>query len=146
MQLPPEASRLLREQKLCVLCTSAQDLPHASLMAFTYLPEEKVVIFATRRETTKSENITRNPRVALLVFGGIEEAGVSLSCTIEGTAHFVPDAQAEVYRAVHHRRHPNLPSFTEESDVAFVRVVFDRVTLADKQDRVRVFPGCEGTG
>ncbi len=140
MEVPREVAELLAEQRLCVLCTSSRDRPHASLMAFTYLPEEGAALLATRRDTRKSENMESNPRVSLLVFRANADVATALSCTISGTAAFIPDEEGEMYRELHRRRHPGTPSFTKDEALTFVRVIFDGISLVDAEDRVRRFP------
>ena len=40
MNIPREVADLLLEQRLCALSTCFEDRPHASLMTYTYVPEE----------------------------------------------------------------------------------------------------------
>ncbi len=139
MKIPVEVTQLLCDQRLGVLCTSFDHQPHASLMAFTYLPDEQAVLLATRRDTTKSQNIERNPRVSFLVFRSPTRSEAGCSCTLSGAARFIPEDAASQYRKRHQERHPNLPAFTTRDLLTLVRIDVKRISFADAEDRVRVF-------
>jgi hypothetical protein len=71
-------------------------------MNFTYVREEEVIVLSTRRNTKKFEQITENPKVAVLVHdfphnnvqnsattstdGGCGYQGKSWSITLNGTS------------------------------------------------------------
>lgn len=56
-----------RISRLCFLATQSNGEPHLSLMNFTYVQEEEVIVLSTRRNTKKFEQITESPKVAVLI-------------------------------------------------------------------------------
>ncbi|ANZ75953.1 BA75_02594T0 [Komagataella pastoris] len=78
---PPQVLQLLKSAKYIHLGTSADDIPHVSLMNYTYVsPEEvlkegfplsdsshSVIILTTDKDTVKYNNMRANPSVSILV-------------------------------------------------------------------------------
>jgi nitroimidazol reductase NimA-like FMN-containing flavoprotein (pyridoxamine 5'-phosphate oxidase superfamily) len=59
--------RLLKENHLCVLATSADNVPHCSLMTYVTSETGDRVYMLTRRGSKKYTNLTANPQVSLLI-------------------------------------------------------------------------------
>ena len=64
--LPSEVVDLLNISKLCFLATVSGSEPHLSLMNFTYYQPDEVLIFTTRRDTKKFQQIQDCANVAVL--------------------------------------------------------------------------------
>ena len=58
---------LFASQKLAVLATQSGGQPHGCLVAFAYTTDLKNLMFATRRDTRKFQDIEKSPLVAMLV-------------------------------------------------------------------------------
>jgi len=56
---------LLKKTNLCQLSCSDDENCHNSLMAFTYLPED-IIILTSRKDTKKYRLIKKNPNVSIL--------------------------------------------------------------------------------
>jgi len=67
MPIPEEMARMIRERDLCVLATSAGDVPHASLMSYAVEPDLQYIHMATPANSRKWANLKRNPNMALLI-------------------------------------------------------------------------------
>lgn len=67
MPFPEEMARMIRERDLCVLATSAGDVPHASLMSYAVEPDLQYIHMATPANSRKWANLKRNPNMALLI-------------------------------------------------------------------------------
>lgn len=66
--LPEPVTKLLRSTHYMHLGTCRDNVPHVSLMNYTYLHQDgDYVIFATPRDSTKYTNIAANPHVSVLV-------------------------------------------------------------------------------
>jgi nitroimidazol reductase NimA-like FMN-containing flavoprotein (pyridoxamine 5'-phosphate oxidase superfamily) len=130
MNLPQSINSLLEGEKICFLATSQEDQPHLSMMNFTYLPAEELIILSTRRNTRKFFNMQKNSAVALLVYR------MPLSCTILGRAKIEEGEQAEHYRALHLARHKNMRQFISGPEIAVVTVRIEQAMTADLQDEV----------
>jgi nitroimidazol reductase NimA-like FMN-containing flavoprotein (pyridoxamine 5'-phosphate oxidase superfamily) len=58
---------MVRDHHTCVLATVSEGRPHCSLMAYVADDACEEIYMATPRATTKYKNLTRNPRVSLLI-------------------------------------------------------------------------------
>lgn len=67
MPIPEEMARMIRERDLCVLATSAGDVPHASLMSYAVEPDLQYIHMATPANSRKWANLKKNPNMALLI-------------------------------------------------------------------------------
>lgn len=104
--LDERVARMLESTSLCYLSTFSLDSagepsPHLSLMRFTYVRGEEVVLVSTKRRTKKYAQMCNSPSIAILVHDfpevgrpGTGEAarrpGGSLSITLSGTVRAAP--------------------------------------------------------
>lgn len=72
--LPSEVVACLENARFLHLATSADNVPHVSLMNYTYLPDSPftprgvpVIVMTTNPASRKAENLVGNPNVSLLV-------------------------------------------------------------------------------
>ena len=67
--LPEAVTNLLRSTRYIHLATCRDNIPHVSLMIFTYYRDEAndYILFSTPKNTTKYQNIVANPNVSMLV-------------------------------------------------------------------------------
>ncbi|ODV79137.1 uncharacterized protein CANTADRAFT_51664 [Suhomyces tanzawaensis NRRL Y-17324] len=68
-ELPGSVTNLLKSTRFIHLATCKDNVPHVSLMNYTYYhgSEGDYIIISTPKKTTKYENIVANPIVSLLV-------------------------------------------------------------------------------
>ncbi|KAL2117772.1 hypothetical protein VTJ04DRAFT_7432 [Mycothermus thermophilus] len=70
--LPPEVVQCLENARFLHLATCSDNIPHVSLMNYTYLPSSPysrspVIIMTTNPSSKKMNNLAANPNVSLLV-------------------------------------------------------------------------------
>lgn len=67
--LPESVTSLLKSTRFVHLATCQNNIPHVSLMNYTYYRDSETdyIIITTPKNTTKYENILANPNVSLLV-------------------------------------------------------------------------------
>ncbi|AEO65624.1 fb0fcae3-ff52-42bf-9e7d-9158462c7b61 [Thermothielavioides terrestris] len=70
--LPPEVVQCLENARFLHLATCSDNIPHVSLMNYTYLPSSRysrspVIIMTTNPASKKMNNLEANPNVSLLV-------------------------------------------------------------------------------
>jgi nitroimidazol reductase NimA-like FMN-containing flavoprotein (pyridoxamine 5'-phosphate oxidase superfamily) len=70
--LPTEVVQCLENARFLHLATCADNVPHVSLMNYTYLPsspysQSPVIIMTTNPASKKMNNLANNPNVSLLV-------------------------------------------------------------------------------
>jgi len=139
--LPPVVQKLLSQCRLAYLSTvdSTSQSSHLSLMRFTYLKDEEVIIMSTNTQTKKFTMIQEQRGVALLVhdFGTGDVASGEYSITLNGQCSIVDDKEtAERYRAAHLRHNPDYPQFIVGDDVAILCVNVSSARICNIDDRV----------
>ncbi len=116
---------LLASQKLAVLATHSEGQPYGSLVSFVSTPDMKQLLFATTRSTRKYENLTSDPRVALLIDNrshqdsDIHEA---TAATATGPAEELAGEERERFQRLYLERHPYLEDFVSSPTCALLRV------------------------
>jgi general stress protein 26 len=123
--------RLLSMSEVCQLATVRPDqTPHLCLMRFTYA--ENLLVFTTRRDTEKFENLQSRPHIAA-IFHDIK----SVSVTVYGRLQVEEDPErAERLRAVHAEKNPAYLQFIVGDDIAVMSVDIERVRICNIDDRV----------
>lgn len=137
MTLPTEILSLLKSENFCFLATSYQDHPHVSLMNFTYLEDEGLIIISSRRDTTKVSHIRKNPDVAVLLYNLGTEGKMPVSCTIYGTATEVSSDRSHLYREKHYKKHAHMGKFIVGENISVITIRINSTSLSDVEDRVR---------
>ena len=139
MNIPHEILNLLKTQKFCSLATCYQDEPHVSLMNFTYLAEEELIILSSREDTTKVRQIKKSPSVAILLFSLGGEGKLPLSCTLYGTASVISPDKEKFYRENHFRKNPDMGKFIMEENICVMTVSIRKAVLSDVEDSLRTW-------
>ena len=67
MQLRQKIADLLSKEKLAVLASWDGKQPYNTLVAFIFTEDLKSILFATREDTQKYQNIAKYPYVSLLI-------------------------------------------------------------------------------
>lgn len=125
---------LLREKDLCVLGTSAGGVPLCSLMAYVTDEDCTGLYMATMKNTTKYANLSKNPRVSLLVDtrddAAGEKTGATQALTVAGRCEVLDETEerARAHAALLDR-HPSLREVLEHPDTAILRVHFESFLL-----------------
>lgn len=130
---------LLRTEKLCFLATSHQDRPHVSLMNFTYLAEDELIVLSSRSDTTKVKNIEKNAEVALLLYNLGNDNEMTVSCTLFGTATILSPDTDRHYRELHYKNHPDMGTFIQGNNIAILAVKINKASLSDIEDNVQTW-------
>lgn len=131
-QVRHRLERLLFEQPLGVLATSAEETVHASLVAFAATGDLMEIVFATDRGTRKYELLQSNPRAALLVDDRCNEVcdfQDACAVTARGTAGEVEEDRREELRKLFLDEHPHLNEFVSEPSCALMRLAVEAYDL-----------------
>ncbi|MBN1106112.1 MAG: pyridoxamine 5'-phosphate oxidase family protein [Deltaproteobacteria bacterium] len=119
--------QLLREKDICVLATASENRPHCSLMAYVTDDLCRKIYMVTVRESTKYRNLTRNPRVSLLMdtreeHSGPKRAGAQ-ALTVSGRFQEIEDhTELDAVRLRLLNRHPHLRELVERQDAVIFAV------------------------
>lgn len=136
MEIPAQLLQLLEREKFCFLATSYENHPHISLMNFTYLPEEKLIILSSRANTTKVKYMKKNPSVALLLYSLDTEGQPPVSCTLYGTAQVVNPEKDRLFKESHYGKHRDMGNFIHGENISVITVRIEHAALSDLDDRV----------
>ena len=113
---PPVVKDVLERCKLAYLATvdRENDTSHLSLMRFTYLAEDGVIVMSTNMKTKKFSMLQKQTGVALLVtdfdqFDDRKCTGAAI--TLNGRCYIVePGPEAERFRQAHREQTQDIPS------------------------------------
>ena len=127
---------LLRDKDLCVLATAAGGVPHCSLMAYVTNEDGTALYMATMKNTTKYANLSKNPRLSLLVDtrddAAGEKTGATQALTVEGRCEVLDETgeRARAHAALLDR-HPALQEVLEHPDTGILRIHIESFLLLD---------------
>jgi len=123
---------LLIGQPLSVLATYGPEGPHASLLAFAATDECGEVVFVTPRKTRKYVNLRAEGRAALLIDNRTNaptDFADAMAATASGPVQEITGAERAPYARVFLQRHPDLVSFLESTEVAFLKMTVERYSV-----------------
>ncbi len=120
---------LLTSQRLAVLASTGEDHPYCSLMAFAVSDDLKYLLVATKRRTTKFQNMQRHPRVSLLIDNRrnqVDDFQQAVAVTVLATAGEVSAEEREQCLNLYLFKHPYMRSFCADPDCALLKLTVDR--------------------
>jgi nitroimidazol reductase NimA-like FMN-containing flavoprotein (pyridoxamine 5'-phosphate oxidase superfamily) len=116
---------LCTSQKLAVVSTQSDGQPYASLVAFVAGDDLRHIYFITARTTRKFANLTREPRVAVLINSSTNEESdfhEAVSITVTGTAEEISGLEREKILTRYLSKHPYLEDFARSPSCALIQV------------------------
>lgn len=116
---------LLDSERLSVLSTQKGGQPYASLVAFTVTDDLRQIVFMTPSTTRKYDNLTANPKVAMLVNNSRnkpDDITNAVSLTAIGTAIVAEGDHKKRLSALYIDRHPHLKEFVMSPTTACISV------------------------
>lgn len=128
-----DIQKMISENKVCVMATVANDVPHCSLMSYATGDDCREIYMATLKNTRKYRNLIANPSVSLLIdtrdAGG---QGKTRALTVSGVFQAVEDDEkiAEI-RKILLGKHPGLENFFNDPDVRMVVIRATSLQLLD---------------
>ena len=116
---------LCTSQKLAVVSTHSDGQPYASLVAFVASDDLRHIFFVTARTTRKFANLTKYPRVAVLINSSTNEEAdfhEAVSITVTGIAEEIKDSERQNILKLYLSKHPYLDDFARSPSCALIRV------------------------
>lgn len=135
MAIPKKIVSLLEKSTVCFLATSLHDQPHLSLMNFTFLPSEELLILSSRKDTKKFHNILNNPQAALLVYE-TDPGQEPLSCTIFGRINIESGEKEAYYRSLHANQNQAMSQFITGPSIYIMTMKIEQAAVTDLADKV----------
>jgi uncharacterized pyridoxamine 5'-phosphate oxidase family protein len=131
---------VLKLNKFAVLATEGNGQPHTSLIAITPFENFRQLTFATYRNTLKYRNLVNNSKVAVLIesrdvnINGLQK---SIVLTIIGHTEEISITENGAAYKAHLKRHPEMESFMNSSDCAFILVIAQSFQIVNGTDDIR---------
>jgi nitroimidazol reductase NimA-like FMN-containing flavoprotein (pyridoxamine 5'-phosphate oxidase superfamily) len=116
---------LCASQKLAVVSTHSGGQPYASLVAFVASDDLRHIFFVTARTTRKFANLTKDPRVAVLINSSTNAESdfhEAVSITATGIAEEIKGSERQGILELYLSKHPYLDDFAKSPSCALIRV------------------------
>jgi nitroimidazol reductase NimA-like FMN-containing flavoprotein (pyridoxamine 5'-phosphate oxidase superfamily) len=116
---------LCTSQKLAVVSTHSGGQPYASLVAFVASDDLRHIFFVTARTTRKLANLTKDPRVAVLINSSTNAESdfhEAVSITATGIAEEIKGSERQGILKLYLSKHPYLDDFAKSPSCALIRV------------------------
>ena len=116
---------LCTSQKLAVISTQSGGQPYASLVAFVASEDLRHIYFVTPKTTRKFSNLTKDPRVAVLINSSANKEAdfhEAVSITATGIAEEINDTERQENLELYLSKHPYLDDFAKSPSCALIRV------------------------
>ena len=130
---------LMAVQRVAVLATHNDGLPHGSLVAFVVADDLRDVVFATSRATRKFANLSKDARVALVIDNRTNQEAdfqQAIAVTVSGKASEVSADEHARWLERYLQRHPCLQEFVQSPTCALVRVRVEKYNLVERFQNV----------
>ncbi len=139
-RLQQQVTTLLADQCLGVLSTKDRDgHPYASLIAYAGNQDYSELFFVTPKATRKFDNLTLDPRAALLINNSINEPADfhnAMAVTVLGQAHLLDSEQCRWVLPIYLERHPYLQQFAQSPSCAVFGLKVTGFTLVQQFQNV----------
>jgi nitroimidazol reductase NimA-like FMN-containing flavoprotein (pyridoxamine 5'-phosphate oxidase superfamily) len=124
-QLKKFLKDLFSSQRLAVLATQSKRQPYGNLVAFMATDDLKHLLFATTRATRKYANISRNPRIAMVMDNrSNQEADFhqAAAVTATGVVKEIEGPEKESLLRLYLSKHPYLKDFVSSPTCALLKM------------------------
>lgn len=126
---------MILENNLCVLSTCNNDLPNSSLMQYICNENCTKIYVITLKDSTKYQNIERNPRVSLLIDtrDSISSKTEPIkSLTVYGKAEAIEDYESfkNILNMIV-KKHKNLTQISENVNCMVIEIRAEKFLLLD---------------
>lgn len=116
---------LFSSQRLAVLATQGRDQPYGNLVAFVATDDLKHLLFATTRATRKFANISKNPKIAMVVDNRSNQETdfhQAAAVTATGVVKETEGPEKERFKKLYLTKHPYLKEFVSSPTCALMRI------------------------
>jgi len=120
MQLRQKIADLLSKEKFTVLASWDGKQPYNNLVAYIFTEDLKSILFATRKDTEKYQNIATYPYVSLLIDNRTNDKKDfkdAVALTVSAKAKTI---EKQAYFNLYLNRFPDLKEFLEDPQTALI--------------------------
>lgn len=128
-----DIQKIISENKVCVMATVADGVPHCSLMSYATDNECHEIYMATLKDTKKYRNLIANPTVSLLIdTRDASPKDKTRALTVTGVFQNVDnDKKIKEIREALIKKHPDLNDFFNNTDACIVLIRATALQLLD---------------
>lgn len=130
---------LFSSQRLAVLATQSRRQPYGNLVAFMATDDLKHLLFATTRATRKFVNISKNPKVAMVVDNRSNEESdfhQAAAVTATGVVKEIMGPEKARFQKLYLSKHPYLKDFVSSPTCALLKVEVETYTIVNRFQNV----------
>ena len=130
---------LFSSQRLAVLATQNRRQPYGNLVAFMATKDLKHLLFATTRATRKFVNISKNPKVAMVVDNRSNEESdfhQAAAVTATGVGKEIMGPEKARFQKLYLSKHPYLKDFVSSPTCALLKVEVETYTIVNRFQNV----------
>jgi len=130
---------LFSSQRLAVLATQSRGRPYGNLVAFMATDDLKHLLFATTRATRKFVNISKNPKVAMVVDNRSNEESdfhQAAAVTATGVVKEIMGPEKARFQKLYLSKHPYLKDFVSSPTCALLKVEVETYTIVNRFQNV----------
>jgi len=120
IKLRQKIADLLSKEKLAVLASWDGKQPYNTLVAYIFTEDLKSILFATRKDTIKYQNMTKYPYVSLLIDNRTNDKKDfqdAVALTVSAKAKPI---EKQAYLNLYLHRFPDLRKFLEDPQTAII--------------------------
>jgi nitroimidazol reductase NimA-like FMN-containing flavoprotein (pyridoxamine 5'-phosphate oxidase superfamily) len=130
---------LFSSQRLAVLATQNRGRPYGNLVAFMATDDLKHLLFATTRTTRKYANISKNPRIAIVVDNRSNQESdfhQAAAVTATGVVKEIMGPEKARFQELYLSKHPYLKDFVSSPTCALLKVEVETYTIVNRFQNV----------
>ena len=130
---------LFSSQRLAVLATQNRRQPYGNLVAFMVTDDLKHLLFATTRATRKFVNISKKPKVAMVVDNRSNEESdfhQAAAVTATGVVKEIMGPEKARFQKLYLSKHPYLKDFVSSPTCALLKVEVETYTIVNRFQNV----------
>jgi heme iron utilization protein len=143
MEKTPQLKEFLKDlfssQRLAVLATQSKKQPYGNLVAFMATNDLKHLLFATTRVTRKYDNISSNPRIAMVVDNrSNREADFHQAAAVTATGEVkeIEGPERKRFQKLYLTKHPYLKEFVSSPTCALLKVEVETYYVVNRFQNV----------
>lgn len=131
---------VFEHQRFAVIATERNGQPYTHLVAFSFTPDLRTLLFATRRDTQKYLNIMENAYVSVLIDNRENtpsDLSEAITVNAQGMATKTTDLNKEYHRLLL-EKHPGLSSFFDDPACALIEVHVRTYQVVQKFENIDI--------
>jgi nitroimidazol reductase NimA-like FMN-containing flavoprotein (pyridoxamine 5'-phosphate oxidase superfamily) len=132
---------LLSTQRLAVVATPSDGQPYTNLVAFACSDSIWDIVFATRKDTNKFRNLSKDPRTSLLIDdrnNSPEDIYRARVVTAMGLSKEILNSERERIEKIYLNKHPYLEEFIRDPLCALIKLWVDHYIVVEQFSVVKV--------